>query len=87
MPFKRLSYLVINLPFGFGYERKCTFKLSLGGHYASTEVGRDECTYIHLCLVRRRVETSTPHDTNTRVKMTTITILSLSERLAIANIT
>ena len=45
MPFERLSTSKLGekLPFSFGYERKFA-KLSHGRHYASTGVGRDECT-------------------------------------------
>ena len=37
-------------------------------------------------LVRSRVETSTPHYTNTCVKLTIVTHLSFSERIAIAEL-
>ena len=42
--------------------------------------------HIYVSLVRRRVETSTPHYTNTCVKLTIVICLSFSERLAIANL-
>ena len=42
--------------------------------------------YIYVSLVRRRVETPTPHYTITCVKLTIVTNLSFSERLAIANL-
>ena len=41
---------------------------------------------IYVSLVRRRGETPTPHYTNTCVKLTIVTHLSFSERIAIANL-
>ena len=41
--------------------------------------------HIYVSLVRRRVKTPTPHYINTCVKLTIVTYLSFSERIAIAN--
>ena len=42
--------------------------------------------HIYVNLVRRRVETPTPHYTDTCLKLTIVTHLSFSERIAIANL-
>ena len=42
--------------------------------------------HIHVSFARRRVETPTPHYTNTCVKLTIVTHLSFSERIEIANL-
>ena len=41
---------------------------------------------IYVSLVRRRVETPTPHYTNTYDKLTIVVHISFSERIAIANL-
>ena len=41
---------------------------------------------IYVSFVRRRVETASSHYTNTSVKLTIVTHLSFSERIAIAKL-
>ena len=87
MAFKRLSKLG---------DKPITFQLRLpkeeapsSSRWGDTTPPR-ECSVmsaqIYVCLVRRRVETPTPYYTNTCVKLTIVTHLSFSERIAIANL-